>query len=82
MNKNNEENYCEELYKIIGNNIHELRIAKEITAKDLAEKCNLSYGYIRNLESVKVKATISIETLSMIANALEVDITDLLKQHF
>ena len=78
MNKNNEDN-CEELYKIIGNNIHELRIQKNLSAKDLAERCNISYGYLRNLESVKVKATISIETLSMIANALEIDITDLLK---
>ncbi len=67
------------IYLTISKNIKRIRKEKGLTAKALAELCNLSYGYLRNLESAKVDATISIETLGVIANKLNVDITDLLK---
>lgn len=67
------------IYKIIGNNIKRIRKEQGLTGEKLSNLCNLSYGYIRNLESSKVNATISIETLSLIAEKLDCDITDLLK---
>ncbi len=67
------------IYLTISKNIKRLRKEKGLTARKLSELCNLSYGYVRNLESAKVDATISIETLGLIANKLEVDITELLK---
>ena len=68
------------IYIIIGRNIKTIRKEKGLTAFQLSEKCNLSHGYIRNLEAKSVNATISIETLALIAKVLEVDITDLLKE--
>lgn len=67
------------IYKIIGQNIKRVRNEKGLTGLELAQKCNLSYGYIKNLESEKVEATISIETLTLIADVLDVDITEFMK---
>ncbi|MEG2457445.1 MAG: helix-turn-helix transcriptional regulator [Bacilli bacterium] len=66
------------IYNTIGQNIKIARLNKGITGQDLANACCLSYGYIKNLESIKVHATISIETLYLIASQLDVSIKDLL----
>ena len=68
------------IYFVIGQNIKKYRILKNLTQEQLANKCNLSYGFIKNLESKKVHATISIETLELIANNLEIDISKLLEK--
>ncbi len=68
-----------EIYYIIGQNIKKYRKLNSMTQEQLANKCNLSYGFIKNLEAKKVHATISIETLQLIANNLNIEITDLLK---
>lgn len=67
------------IYKIIGNNIKRIRKERHLTALELSKKCNLSHGYLKNLEAENVKATISIETLAIVADKLDVDITELLK---
>lgn len=69
----------EDIYNVIGQNIKKYRKEKCLTQEQLAFKCNLSYGYIKNLESKKVHATISIETLQLIANNLEIKISQLLE---
>lgn len=66
------------IYDIIGRNIKKYRKKQKITQEQLARLTNLSYGYIKNLEAKNVRATISIETLNLIAHTLDVKITDLL----
>ncbi len=67
------------IYSVIGQNIKRIRKEKGLTGLELAQKCNLSYGYLKNLEAKNVEASISIETLALIADILEVDITEFLK---
>lgn len=64
------------IYKVVGKNIQKYRKRKGLTGEELANLCNLSYGYIKNLESRRVYATISIETLKLIADKLEVNIAE------
>ena len=66
-----------DIYKLIGQNIKKYRKMQKITQEQLAMKANLSYGFIKNLETKNVYATISIETLSVIANCLNVPIVKL-----
>ena len=56
------------------------RKQKKITQEQLAQITNLSYGYIKNLEAPNVYATISIETLNLIAKALDTTIIHLLSE--
>ena len=67
------------IYQTIGKNIKKYRKINDITQEKLASVTNLSYGFIKNLEAKNVHATISIETLDIIAKALNVKITDLLE---
>lgn len=67
------------IYYIIGQNIKRIRKEKNLTSLRLSKMCNLSHGYLKNLEAKNVDATISIETLALIAKILDVDITEFLK---
>lgn len=66
-----------DIYKLIGQKIKKYRKMQKITQEQLAMKANLSYGFIKNLETKNVYATISIETLSVIADCLNVPIVKL-----
>ena len=68
------------IYNLIGQNIKKYRKRINLTQEQLANKCNLSYGYIKNLESKKVHTTISIETLQLVANNLGVKLAELLEE--
>ena len=68
------------IYCIIGQNIKRIRKEKNLTSLKLSKMCNLSHGYLKNLEAENVNATISIETLALIAKVLDVDISELLKE--
>ena len=67
-----------DVYKLIGKNIKKYRKIKKITQEQLAIKANLSYGFIKNLEAKNVYATISIETLAVIADCLDIPLFKLL----
>lgn len=67
------------IYYIIGQNIKRIRKEKNLTSLKLSKICNLSHGYLKNLEAKNVDATISIETLALIAKVLDVDISEFLK---
>ena len=49
---------------------------KKLTQEHLAEKCNLSFYYINEIESLKKNKTFSLTVLFIIANVLEVDVRD------
>jgi transcriptional regulator with XRE-family HTH domain len=63
-----------EIYNIIGRNIKKYRVLKGYTQRSLSEALDLSESFIAKLES-RTNQTISIDTLLMIADFLEVDIT-------
>lgn len=68
------------IYKTIGKNIKKYRKQKKLTQEQLAQITNLSYGYIKNLEAPNVYATISIETLNLLAKSLDTTIINLLSE--
>jgi len=63
-----------DIYNIIGLNIKKYRKLKGVTQRTLSEALLLSESFIAKLES-KTYQTISIDTLLLIADFLEVDIT-------
>ncbi len=65
------------LSTIVRVNVKKYREKIGITQQELADRCNLTHGYIRDLESLKVDKTPSMETLALLCNALEVDIRQL-----
>lgn len=71
-------NIYEELFwNNIRINIRYCRNKRKLTQEHLAEKCNLSYYYINEIESLKKNKTFSLTVLFTIANVLEVDIREL-----
>ncbi len=61
------------IYDIIRINIKKIRQEKGLTQAQLAEKADLSHDYIRQIESLKVANTFSVDTLYRIAKALEIN---------
>lgn len=68
------------IYDIIRINIKKIRQEKGLTQAQLAEKTDLSHDYIRQIESLKVANTFSVDTLYRIAKALDTDISKLFKE--
>lgn len=56
-------------YKIIGKNIQNLRICKQLTQARLAEKAGVSVNHISRIETGS--GTMSLDSLIAISNALE-----------
>ena len=63
-------------FKIIGLRIRELRLEKQMTQADLAEKIDMSATYMSHIETAKRQA--SLESLLRISNALEITMDRLL----
>lgn len=64
----------EEVSTIIRKNVKKYRKMQNMTLQELADKCSLTHGYIRDLDSLKIEKTPSIDTLTKIAKALQIDI--------
>lgn len=64
----------ESLSTIIRVNVKKYRIISGITQQELADRCELTHGYIRDLESLKVYKTPTVDTLARLCNALNIDI--------
>ena len=78
MNKkyiHNDEYY----YSIIRKNIKKERIEKKYTQQDLADMTDISREYICDIENESRNKHITISLLGRIAEALEIDISELLK---
>ena len=65
------------IYYIVGKNIKKYREKKGITQEQLANLCNLSVGFISDLESNTFR-TISLNTMYLIAQKLEIHVKNLL----
>lgn len=61
---------------LFGKNLKALRLAKKLTYRQMALRCNVDYGDIQKIESGKVNITIL--TLIELAKALELPPKDLL----
>ena len=66
----NDNNY---VYYLVGKNIRKYRKLKGLKQSELASKCNLSEGFISDMESDTFR-TISLNTLYHIAKVLDVHI--------
>ena len=64
----------ENIYNIVAQNIKKYRIAQNITLKELAKLTGYSYAYLRRIEAPNSKKNFSIDAVSNIANALDIDI--------
>lgn len=67
-------------YKELGTKIKTLRVQKELSQEELAEKCNLSTAYISYIEQGKKK--VSLKSIILIANILGVTVDLLLGNRF
>lgn len=66
-------------YSIIRNNIKRERLEKKYTQQDLADMTDISREYICDIENESRNKHVTISLLGRIAEALEVDIRELLK---
>lgn len=72
------QNYDKEtLSQLVRTNIKKYRKQKGLTAEQLAVKANYTFQYVRDLESLKVNKTPTLEALGRFAEALEIDIRQL-----
>ena len=65
-------------YKKIGIKISEYRLKRKLTQEELANKVGISYSYLTQIEAPNVVKKMSLEVLFDIADALQVDIKNLL----
>ena len=62
------------IYDTVRKNIRKYRKLKGMTQQELADAAELSHGYIREIESLKMGITFSLDAVEKIANALEIEI--------
>lgn len=58
-------------------NIRKYRLIRSYTLQELADKTNLTHGYVRDLECLTIDKTPTLETIGKFADALEIDIRQL-----
>ena len=68
------------IYTVLGSNIVKYRNLKNLSDLQLADAVGISHDLIKQLESGNPKKSISIETLSKIAQVLNVSVIHLLEQ--
>ena len=61
------------IYDTVRKNIKKYRTQKGMTQQELADAAYLSHGYIREIESIKMGSTFSLDAVEKIANGLEMD---------
>ena len=63
-----------DVYELIAKNIKYYRKSRNMTQAELAEKTEYSHEFIRRIEAPNSKKNFSIDAVSNIANALDIDI--------
>ena len=58
-------------------NIRKYRLIRNYTLQELADKTNLTHGYVRDLECLTINKTPTLETIGKFADALSIDIRQL-----
>ena len=72
MNNKKDKHY--DIYEIVAKNIKFYRKSKKMTQAQLAEKTEYSHEFIRRIEAPNSKKNFSLDAVSNIATALEIDI--------
>lgn len=67
-----------DLKEVMAKNLRRIRHAKKLTQEELAERASLSMRYVGAIERGDVSASVTV--LGQIAEALEVDPAELLRQ--
>lgn len=67
----------QELSIRVRKNIRKYRKLRNYTLQELADKIELTHGYVRDLECLTIDKTPTLETLGRFADALEIDIRQL-----
>jgi transcriptional regulator with XRE-family HTH domain len=74
------DNRYKSIYDTVRLNIRKYRRKKGITQQELADLADLSHGYIRDIESINMVVTFSLDAVEKIANALDVKIKDMFEE--
>ena len=74
------DNRYKSIYDTVRLNIRKYRRKKGITQQELADLADLSHGYIRDIESINMGVTFSLDAVEQIANALDVKIKDMFEE--
>ena len=74
------ENYNTNIYDTVRLNIRKYRRMEKITQQELADLADLSHGYIRDIESIKMGITFSLDAVEKIAKALNRNIKDFFEE--
>lgn len=62
---------------LVRKNIRKYRLKRKFTLQELADKTNLTHGYVRDLECLTIDKTPTLETIGKFAEALDIDIRQL-----
>ena len=61
------------IYDTVRKNIKKYRLLANMTQQDLADASDLSHGYIREIESMNMGSTFSLDAVEKIANGLGIN---------
>ena len=68
------------IYDTVRLNIKKYRKIAKITQQELADLADLSHGYIRDIESIKMGITFSLDAVEKIAKALNRKVKDFFEE--
>ena len=69
------------IYDTVRKNIRKYRRLRCMTQQELADAAELSHGYIREIESLNMGATFSLDAVEKIAIALNIEIKNLFEEN-
>ena len=69
------------IYDTVRKNIKKYRKAAKMTQQELADASGFSHGYIREIESLKMCATFSLDAVEKIANGLKINFKYLFEEN-
>lgn len=72
--------YNTNIYDTVRLNIRKYRRMEKITQQELADLADLSHGYIRDIESIKMGITFSLDAVEKIAKALNRNVKDFFEE--
>ena len=70
------------IYDTVRYNIRKYRKLKGMTQQELADAADLSHGYIREIESLNMGITFSLDAVDKIASALGIEAKLLFEEEF
>ena len=79
MRKRKDKHY--DIYEVVAKNIKYYRKSRKITQAELAERTEYSHEFIRRIEAPNSKKNFSLDAVSNIADALDIDIDLLFKKN-